>query len=106
MNTEDIFKEIIRLRSEGRSAALATILFIKGPGPREGGAKMLVRSDGTFIGSMGGGGLENEVYQEALKVIETGKPRVLSFKLHRDIETGFMSAGRLRSLSNRFSKKT
>jgi xanthine dehydrogenase accessory factor len=93
MNMENILEEIVRIKSEGRTAALATMLYIKGPGPREGGAKMLVRSDGTFIGSMGGGGLESEVYQEALRVIETGRPKVLNFKLHRDIETGFMSAG-------------
>ncbi len=54
---------------------------------------MLVRSDGTFIGSMGGGSLETEVHKEALNVIREGKPKVLSFRLHRDIETGFMSAG-------------
>jgi xanthine dehydrogenase accessory factor len=93
MNTEDILKEIIKIRSEGERAALATVLYIKGRGPREGGAKMLVRSNGTSMGSMGGGGLEKEVYQEALRVIETGKPKVLTFKLHRDIESGFMSAG-------------
>ena len=92
---EDIFQEIIRIKSEGGRAALATIVSIKGPGPREEGAKMLVKSDGTFIGSMGGGSLEIEVYREALRVIEEGKPKVLSFKLHmeKDIETGFMSGG-------------
>ncbi|MFB3886494.1 MAG: molybdopterin-binding protein [Thermodesulfobacteriota bacterium] len=93
MDTEDIFKEIIKIKSQGERAALATVLYIKGRGPREGGAKMLVRSNGTSMGSMGGGGLEKEVYQEALRVIETGKPKVLTFKLHRDIESGFMSAG-------------
>ncbi len=92
---EDIFQEIIRIKSEGGRAALATMLSIEGPGPREEGAKMLIRSDGTFMGSMGGGSLETEVYKEALKVIKEGKPKLLNFKLHMegDIETGFMSGG-------------
>jgi xanthine/CO dehydrogenase XdhC/CoxF family maturation factor len=29
-------------------------------------AKMLMRNSGTYIGSMGGGSLESEVYQEAI----------------------------------------
>ncbi len=90
---EDILKEIVRIRSEGGGAALATMLFIKGRGPWEAGGKMLVKSDGTFIGSMGGGSLEREVYEQALKVMEEGKPSILTFKLHGDIETGFMSGG-------------
>lgn len=90
---DDILKEIVRIKSGGGSAALATMLFINGRGPHESGAKMLVRSDGTFLGSMGGGSLEREVYQEALKVMKEGKPKVLTFTLHADIETGFMSGG-------------
>ena len=90
---QDILKEIIKIRSEGGRAALATMLFIRGRGPQEAGAKMLVRSDGTLIGSMGGGSLESEVFAEALKVIQEGRPKVLRFKLHASIETGFMSGG-------------
>lgn len=90
---EDIFQEIMKIKSERGRAALATILSIKGPGPREEGAKMLVRSDGTFVGSMGGGSLESEILKRAREVIEEGKPKLFSFKLHEDIETGFMSGG-------------
>ena len=90
---EDIFEGIMKVKSEGGKAALATILSIQGPGPREEGAKMLLRSDGTHIGTMGGGSLESEVLKGAKQVIEEGKPKVFSFKLHEDIETGFMSGG-------------
>lgn len=92
---EDILEEIIKIKFEKGRAALATLISIQGPGPREEGAKMLIRSDGTILGSMGGGSLETEIYKEALKVIQEGKPKVLNFKLHmeKDIETGFMSGG-------------
>jgi len=95
MQMGDIYQEIIRIKSEGGKAALATMISIKGPGPREEGAKLLIRSDGTFMGSMGGESLETEVRKEALKVIKESKPKILSFKLHmeQEIETGFMSGG-------------
>ncbi|MDY6972344.1 MAG: XdhC family protein [Thermodesulfobacteriota bacterium] len=90
---QDIFKEIIKVKSEGGKAALATILSIQGPGPREEGAKILLKSDGTFIGTMGGGGLEYEVLKRAKQVIEKGEAQLFSFKLHEDVETGFISGG-------------
>ena len=54
---EDIFQEIVRIRSEGQGAVLATVISAKGSTPRETGAKMLIRSDGTVLGSIGGVGV-------------------------------------------------
>ena len=51
----DIFDEIQRLRLEGRKAALATIVQIRGSVPSFQSAKMLVRDDGSTMGSVGGG---------------------------------------------------
>jgi len=39
---EDIFEEIVRIRSEGGSAVLATVIKTKGSTPREEGSKMLI----------------------------------------------------------------
>jgi xanthine dehydrogenase accessory factor len=46
----DIFDEIQRLRQEGRKAALATIVQIRGSVPSFQSAKMLVRDDGSTMG--------------------------------------------------------
>ena len=78
---DDIFEEIVRIRSEGGRAALATITSIKGSTPRTEGSKMLVRSDGSILGSVGGGSLEAQVCQEAMEVIGDGRSRVLKFDL-------------------------
>ena len=51
----DIFEEIQRLRREGRKAVLATIVQIRGSVPSFNSAKMLVRDDGSTLGSVGGG---------------------------------------------------
>src|SRR5215813_3074399 len=54
----DVFDEIQRLRQEGRKAALATIVQIRGSVPSFQSAKMLVRDDGSTFGSVGGGCVE------------------------------------------------
>jgi xanthine dehydrogenase accessory factor len=77
----DFYEEILKLRSEGRRGALATIVTAKGSTPREVGAKMLIYEDGKFLGSIGGGCMEAEVWQEAMKVMEEDKPKILHLDL-------------------------
>ena len=76
-----IFEDIVTLIRDGRAAALATVILVNGSAPREPGAKMLVRNDGTTVGSIGGGKIEFEVCKQALEVISAGKPKVLHFDL-------------------------
>ncbi len=57
----DIFEEIVRLRREGRKAALATVVKWLGSTPRRDNAKMLIFQDGSTMGSIGGGSTEAEV---------------------------------------------
>lgn len=77
----DIYEEILKVQSAGRSGALATIIAARGSTPREVGAKMLIRDDGTIYGTIGGGALEGAVRKEALEVIGEEKPRTLHYDL-------------------------
>src|SRR3974390_3336629 len=52
----DIFDEIIRLRRLGQKCALATIVQVNGSIPSYESAKLLVREDGSMMGTIGGGG--------------------------------------------------
>jgi len=91
----DFYEEILRLRSEGRSGALATIIGTKGSTPREMGAKMLIHEDGKILGSVGGGCMEAEVWQEAMKAIAEEKPRTVHFDLtgREAVESGMICGG-------------
>jgi xanthine dehydrogenase accessory factor len=90
----DIFEEIVRIRSEGGSAAIVTVTSVKGSTPRAEGSKMLVRSDGSIVGSVGGGSVEARVCQEALKAIQEGKPLMLHYDLTgKDAAEGGMICG-------------
>jgi xanthine dehydrogenase accessory factor len=48
---------------------------------------MLVNHDGTFIGTVGGGELENRVRKAAIEAMESGKARLLSYNM-TDIAKG------------------
>ena len=77
----DIFEEIIRLRRERASAALATVVKTRGSTPAKVPARMIVLADGVTIGTIGGGCVEADVITAARHVMDTGSPTTLSFRL-------------------------
>src|SRR5437868_9035631 len=93
----DIYEEIVKLRSEGRRGAVATIVSVRGSIPSFKTAKMLVRDDGSIVGTIGGGCVEAEVWQAAREVMESEKPRTLTFNLNHDpkYDTGLVCGGTL-----------
>ena len=91
----DIYQEIVKIRAEGGEAALVTIISAIGSTPREEGAKMLVRADGSILGTIGGGSLEAQVCNKALEVIRKGKPQRLHFRLKEGEEPGMICGGDL-----------
>lgn len=93
----DIYEEIVKLRREGRRGALATIVNVLGSIPSFKTAKMLVRDDGSILGTIGGGCVEAEVWQAAREVMESEKPQSLTFNLNQDpkYDTGLVCGGTL-----------
>ena len=93
----DIYQEIVRIKIEGEEAALVTVVSAAGSTPREEGAKMLVKADGSIIGTIGGGSLEAQVIKEAIKVIGQDKPKRLHFSLtaQKVEEKGMLCGGEL-----------
>src|SRR6201993_514677 len=93
----DLYEEIVRLRREGRRGAVATIVNVRGSIPSFKTAKMLVRDDGTIVGTIGGGCVEADVWQAAREVMEEEKARTLTFNLNQDpkYDTGLVCGGTL-----------
>jgi xanthine dehydrogenase accessory factor len=75
-------------------AALAIIVEATGSTPQKTGAKMLVKADGAFVGTVGGGKVEAQVIQGGLEVIRSGAPRLLDLELTES--AGHLCGGRLR----------
>ena len=93
----DVFEELVRLRNLGRKCALATIVEARGSIPSYESAKILVRDDGSMTGTIGGGCVEAEVWTAAREVIETEKPKRLTFNLGQDAayDNGLICGGQI-----------
>lgn len=91
MNLLQICDEIARMAREGAPGALALVVDSSGSSPRKAGAKMVVRGDGTILGSVGGGRVEAGTIAAALEAIVSGVPRMLTFSLTE--ENGFVCGG-------------
>jgi xanthine dehydrogenase accessory factor len=93
----DVFDELVRLRTLGQKCALATIVEVNGSIPSFQTAKLLVREDGSLVGTIGGGCVEAEVWNAAREVMQTGKARNMSFTLGQDAayDNGLICGGQL-----------
>jgi len=65
--------------------AIATVIETWGSSPRPPGSKMLVTRSGKMAGSVSNGCIEGAVFEEAQKVLKTGKPKVAAFGVADDV---------------------
>ena len=93
----DVYEELVRLRRIGQKAAIATIVEVQGSIPSAQSAKLLVREDGSMVGTIGGGCTEAEVWNAARDVIRTEQPQRLRFDLGQDAsyDQGLICGGQL-----------
>ena len=82
----EIFREIREARAEGEPRVLATVARTRGSTPRKAGATMLLRPDGTFPGTIGGGCGEAEVWQDAMDTMADGMPRLTVVDLTEPVD--------------------
>ena len=78
---DDLYRQINQELSHGRDIVLATIVRQKGSAPRTTGTRFLIRADGRFSGTIGGGRLEADVLRAAPEVFSRRKNKLLYFRL-------------------------
>lgn len=83
---DEIYREIAGALERGEPVVLATVARTRGSTPRKTGAKMVVRRDGSFFGTIGGGCGEAEVWQEAMNAMEDGRPRIVVVDLTEPLD--------------------
>lgn len=64
--------------------ALATVVEVKGASPAQVGFKLLVRPDGSVVGNLGGGALEQRVREEAVIALQEGQSRLVHYTLREE----------------------
>src|SRR5262250_3182178 len=93
----DLFEEIVRMRNAGQRGALATIVHTNGSIPSFESSRMLVREDGSILGTIGGGCVEAEVWAAAKDVMQKEAPRKMVFSLNNEAsyDNGLICGGTL-----------
>jgi len=93
----DVFEEIVRIRKIGQRAALATIVHTNGSIPSYEASRMLIRDDGSILGTVGGGCVEADVWAAAKEVIQSEQPRKMIFNLNHEAgyDSGLICGGTL-----------
>jgi xanthine dehydrogenase accessory factor len=93
----DLFEEIVRMRRAGMRGALATIVHTNGSIPSYESSRMLVREDGSIVGTIGGGCVEADVWAAAKEVMEKETPRKMTFQLNNEAsyDNGLICGGTL-----------
>jgi xanthine dehydrogenase accessory factor len=77
----DIFEEIVAAKKAGTPVVLATVIESLGSAPREEGARMLVKKDGSTAGTIGGGAIEKKIVDEALQLMSAAAPKFIRCEL-------------------------
>lgn len=86
-DTRAVYEAVVAAQQRGEAAALATIVGAQGSVPRHVGSKLLLRADGSFVGTVGGGRLEARVIEMANATMQDGQARTESYTLN-DINAG------------------
>ncbi len=101
----EILAEVVAALDERRDCVLCTLVETRGSTPQKAGAAMLVFADGSQRGTLGGGCVEAEVKQRALRLLPTGRrsgrrsgrPEMLTFHLDDNYgwDDGLICGGRM-----------
>ncbi len=87
-------ESIVCLLQRGENLVMATIINSRGSTPRGTGTQMIIRQDGSIVGSIGGGLLEADVHQKGLDLFKTRGVIIQNFNLkHDDLTVGTMICG-------------
>ena len=93
----EVLEELKQWTREGEEVALATVIETWGSSPRPLGSKMVVTRSGKMAGSVSNGCIEGAVFEEAQKVLKSGKPKVAAFGVADEVafEVGLACGGHI-----------
>ena len=81
---KEILPEIDGWKQEGEKVVVATVVATRRSAPRPVGASLAISESGKMCGSVSGGCVESDVFENAQDVLETGEPRLLTYGISDD----------------------
>src|SRR4051812_5840002 len=93
----DVVGQIIRALEQDRELILCQVVETRGSTPQKAGAMMIVDPSGGQVGTLGGGCVENEVKQKAMRQLGGDTAALHSFLLDHDYgwADGLICGGRM-----------
>jgi xanthine dehydrogenase accessory factor len=85
---KEILDEVGRWREAGERVVVATVVATRRSAPRPVGTSLAVSESGKMCGSVSGGCVESDVFENALEVMRSGEPRLLSYGISDEMAWG------------------
>ena len=82
---KEILPEIDSWKAEGEKVVVATVVATRRSAPRPVGASLAISQSGKMCGSVSGGCVESDVFDNAMEVMRTGEPKLLSYGITDDL---------------------
>src|SRR6516164_3131628 len=105
----ELLTELSEILDQRRPCVYCAVVETRSSTPQKAGAAMLVFPDGGQRGTLGGGCVEAEVRQRALRVLATGasRPEILTFNLDDNYgwDDGLICGGRMSILADPLSSR-
>jgi xanthine dehydrogenase accessory factor len=100
----DVLGDLQRWRDEGEEIAIATLVSAWGSAPRLPGARFAMTRSGRIAGSLSGGCIEGDLFERAMEVLDTGRPRLLEYGISDEMafEVGLSCGGRIEAFVEPF----
>ncbi|PKB65749.1 MAG: hypothetical protein BZY82_07305 [SAR202 cluster bacterium Io17-Chloro-G3] len=83
---EPVYREAVKQLEQGDPFVIATVVNTKGSTPQKSGAKLLIRNDGSGVGTLGGGCVEGDIWYAAKEALRRHLgPEYRDYYLNEDI---------------------
>ena len=83
---QEVFHEAVSELEQGKPMVMATVVHTKGSTPQKPGAKLLVRNDGSSVGTLGGGCVEGDIWFAASQLLKRGgSTQYRDYELNEDL---------------------
>jgi xanthine/CO dehydrogenase XdhC/CoxF family maturation factor len=82
---KEILDEVERWREDGEQVVVATVVATRRSAPRPVGTSLAVSASGKMCGSVSGGCVESDVYENAMEVLQSGEPKLLHYGITDDM---------------------
>jgi xanthine/CO dehydrogenase XdhC/CoxF family maturation factor len=82
---KEILPEVEAWREAGEKVVVATVVATRRSAPRPVGTSLAVSESGKMCGSVSGGCVESDVFENAMEVMRSGEPKLLSYGISDDL---------------------